>query len=95
MVPASINVDPIIPADAIIIDDDYVLCDTYDEAKQVLTNATCRENDVTQELSDSYIVSQNNGMFWFKLSQLFRIIKRKPQMLKSFTHFAVFREIKT
>ena len=69
MVPASINVDPIIPADAIIIDDDYVLCDTYDEAKQVLTNATCRENDVTQELSDSYIVSQNNGMFWFKLSQ--------------------------
>ena len=69
MVPASINADPIIPADAIIIDDDYVFCDTYDIAKEALTNAICRENDLIQNLPDSYIVSQNNGTFWFKLSQ--------------------------
>lgn len=71
----SINADPIntvisiIPDDAILIDDDYVYCKTYDEAKEMLKRATCRENDIVQDLPDSYIVSQNNKSFWFKLCQ--------------------------
>ena len=69
MVPASINADPIIPADAIIIDNNYVFCDTYDKAKEILKQATCRDTDVVQDLPDAYIVSQNNGKFWFELTQ--------------------------
>ena len=59
----------IIPDDAIIIDDNYVICDTYDEAKEMLNRATCNKNDIVQDLSEAYIVSQNNGTFWFKLTQ--------------------------
>jgi hypothetical protein len=69
LVPASINADPIIPADAIIIDNNYVFCDTYDKAKEILNRATCRENDIVQDLPDAYIVSQDNGTFWFVLTQ--------------------------
>ena len=35
----------------------------------MLKRATCSNNDVTQDLPDSYIVSQNNATFWFKLTQ--------------------------
>lgn len=59
----------IIPPDAIIIDDDYVYCKTFDEAKEILNRASCRDTDVTQDLTDAYIVSQNNGKFWFVLTQ--------------------------
>jgi hypothetical protein len=44
-------------------------CKTYDEAKEILKRATCSNNDVTQDLLDAYIVSQDKGTFWFKLSQ--------------------------
>ncbi len=59
----------IIPDDAILIDDDYVYCKTIDEAKELLNRASCRDTDVTQDLPDAYIVSQDKGTFWFKLSQ--------------------------
>jgi hypothetical protein len=62
-------VKSMIPDDAIIIDDNYVICDTYDKAKEMLNRATCTKNDVVQDLPDAYIVSQNNGKFWFKLTQ--------------------------
>jgi len=44
-------------------------CKTYDEAKEILKRATCSNNDVVQDLLDAYIVSQDKGTFWFKLSQ--------------------------
>ena len=66
----------IIPDDAILIDDDYVYCKTFDEAKEMLNRAICRDTDVThdlpevtQDLPDAYIVSQDKGKFWFKLSE--------------------------
>ncbi len=59
----------IIPADAIVIDDNYVICDTYNKAKDMLNRVTCTKNDIVQDLHDAYIVSQNNGKFWFKLTQ--------------------------
>jgi len=59
----------IIPADAIIIDDDYIYCKTYDEAKDILNRAACTKNEVTQDIPDAYIVSQDNGTFWFVLTQ--------------------------
>jgi hypothetical protein len=59
----------IIPDDAILIDNDYVYCKTYDEAKEILKRACCRDTDVVQDLLDAYIVSQDKGTFWFKLSQ--------------------------
>jgi hypothetical protein len=58
----------IIPPDAIIIDDDSIYCKTYDEAKDLLNRAACSENDVVQDLPGAYIVSQNNGKFWFVLT---------------------------
>jgi hypothetical protein len=57
----------IIPDDAILIDNDYVHCNTYDEAKEILKRASFRETDVIQDLPDSYIISKNNGTFWFEL----------------------------
>ena len=59
----------IIPDDAILIDNDYMYCKTYDEAKEILKRACCRDTDVVQDLLDAYIVSQDKGTFWFKLSQ--------------------------
>lgn len=59
----------IIPDDAILIDNDYVYCKTYDEVKEILKRASFRETDVIQDLPDSYIISQNNSTFWFELSQ--------------------------
>jgi hypothetical protein len=59
----------IIPADAIIIDDDSIYCKTYDEAKDLLNRAACTKNEVTQDIPDAYIVSQDNGTFWFVLTQ--------------------------
>ena len=63
------DVVSIIPTDAILIDEDYTYCKTYERAKEVLKTTTCDKTDVTQELHDAYIVSQNNNKFWFKLTQ--------------------------
>ena len=57
----------IIPDDAKLIDDDFVNCDTYDIAKETLYKAICDKNDVSQELPDAYIISQQNDRFWYKL----------------------------
>ena len=62
-------VKSIIPDDAIVIDDDYVYCNTYDEAKEMLKRASFNKNEVVQDLPHAYIVSQNNSKFWFKLSK--------------------------
>ena len=63
------NTVSIIPHDANLIDDKYVYCNTYEEAKEFLNRAIRGDTDVTQDLPDSYIVSQNEGSFWFKLTQ--------------------------
>lgn len=59
----------ILPVDAVKIDEDFIICDTFDEAKNILTKATCQPYDATQELSDSYIVSQYSQRYWYVLDQ--------------------------
>ena len=59
----------ILPSDAVKIDEDFIHCDTFGEAKDILTKATCQPNDATQELSDSYIVSQYSQRYWYVLDQ--------------------------
>jgi hypothetical protein len=59
----------ILPSDAVKIDEDFIYCDTFEEAKDILTKATCQPNDATQELSDSYIVSQYSQRYWYVLDQ--------------------------
>jgi len=59
----------ILPSDAVKIDEDFIYCDTFEEAKRCLTKATCQPNDATQELSDSYIVSQYSQRYWYVLDQ--------------------------
>jgi hypothetical protein len=61
----------IVPDDAIKLDEVFIYCETYDQAKEAVTDVTCRKNDVTQLLPDnSYNISQHNGRFWFKLSPI-------------------------
>jgi hypothetical protein len=59
----------ILPTNAVKIDEDFIYCDTFEEAKRCLTKATCQPNDATQELSDSYIVSQYSQRYWYVLDQ--------------------------
>jgi hypothetical protein len=68
----------IMPNDAIIIDDDMVFCSTYDKAKERLLSVIPKVNSVTQELNGSFIVSQNNGEFWYMLNK----IVNEPTMFK-------------
>ncbi len=68
----------IMPHDAIIIDDDMVFCSTYEKAKERLLSVIPKVNSVTQELKGSFIVSQNNGEFWFMLNE----IMNEPSMFK-------------
>ena len=59
----------IIPEDAIKLDEDYIMSNSFDEAKEELANAIYdKETDITQELPDAYIISQHSGRFWYKLS---------------------------
>lgn len=58
----------IVPYDAVKLDQEFIYCDTYDEAKELLTKVTCGQDDVTQLLSDdSYNISQQHGRFWYVL----------------------------
>lgn len=58
----------IVPEDAIKLDEAFIYCDTFEEAKEVLTQVTCEQNDVTQLLpDDSYNISQQYGRFWYVL----------------------------
>ena len=58
----------IVPEDAVKLDEEFIYCDTYDEAKEVLEQVTCEQNDVTQLLPDnSYNISQQYGRFWYVL----------------------------
>ena len=64
------NLEPvsIVPDDAIKIDEDFIYCETYDKAKEVLTKVSCGRDDISQLLPDeSYSVSQQNGRFWYVL----------------------------
>ena len=72
----------IMPHDAIIIDDDMVFCSTYDKAKERLLSVVSKVNSVTQELNGSFIVSQNNGEFWFMLNE----IMNEPSMFKLYIY---------
>jgi hypothetical protein len=58
-----------IPHDAVVIDSENFHCDSLERAKYVLETAVLGENDAIQDLSDSFIVSQQNGRFWFVLTQ--------------------------
>ena len=61
----------IVPHDAIKLDEDFIYCDTYDQAKEVLTEVTCEQDDVTQLLpDDSFNISQQQGRFWYKLTPI-------------------------
>ena len=58
----------IVPEDAVKLDEEFIYCDTYDEAKEVLEQVTCEQDDMTQLLpDDSYIISQHRGRFWYVL----------------------------
>ena len=58
----------IVPEDAVKLDEAFIYCETYDEAKEVLEQVTCEQDDVTQLLpDDSYIISQHRGRFWYVL----------------------------
>ena len=72
----------IMPYDAIPIDDDMIFCSTYETAKERLLSVTPRVNSVTQELKGSFIVSQNNGEYWFVLNE----IVNEPTMFKLYVY---------
>lgn len=57
------------PQDAVVIDSENFYCDSLERAKYLLETAVWSENDIIQDLSDSFIVSQQNGRFWFVLTQ--------------------------
>ena len=57
------------PHDAVVIDSENFYCDSLERAKYLLETAVWSENDIIQDLSDSFIVSQQNGRFWFVLTQ--------------------------
>jgi hypothetical protein len=58
-----------IPHDAAVIDSENFYCDSLERAKYLLETAVWSENDAIQDMSDSFIVSQQNGRFWFVLTQ--------------------------
>jgi len=58
----------IIPQDAFKLDEEFIYCETYDEAKKVLTEAIFEKQDTFQNLVNMYIVSQHNDRFWYALS---------------------------
>ncbi len=60
----------IIPEDAILIDSENIYCSTYDQAKETLTRALRKTESTVQDLPDAYIVSQQNGRFWYMLSEV-------------------------
>jgi hypothetical protein len=57
-----------IPEDAFKLDEQFIYCETYDEAKEVLAEATREQEDTVQDLPNMYIVSQHNNRFWYALS---------------------------
>ena len=57
------------PHHVIVIGSENFYCDSLERAKYVLETAVCGENDRITDLSDSFIVSQQNGRFWFALTQ--------------------------
>lgn len=58
----------IIPHDAIKIDEDFIYCETYDKAKEVLTKVIFAREDTVQVLPNMYIISQDNHHYWYALS---------------------------
>jgi len=53
----------------IMIDSENFYCDSFETAKYVLKTAVFGENDRITDLSNLFIVSQQNGRFWFGLTQ--------------------------
>lgn len=53
----------------IMIDSENFYCDSFETAKYVLKTAVFGENDRITDLSNLFIVSQQNGRFWFALTQ--------------------------
>ena len=79
---AHAHVVNIMPNDAIIIDDDMIFCSTYEKAKERLLSVTPKVNYAVQELKGSFIVSQNNGEFWYVLNE----IVNEPTMFKLYVY---------
>lgn len=64
-----VEIVSIIPEDAIKLDEEFIMSNSFDEAKEELANAIYdKDTDIAQELADAYIVSQHNGRFWYKLT---------------------------
>jgi len=53
----------------IMIDSENFYCDSFETAKYVLKTAVFGKNDRITDLSNLFIVSQQNGRFWFGLTQ--------------------------
>ncbi len=79
---SSAHVVNIMPYDAIEIDEDIISCSSYETAKERLLSVTPRVNSGVQELNGSFIVSQNNGEFWFVLNQ----IVNEPTLFKLYVY---------
>jgi hypothetical protein len=64
-----VEIVSIIPEDAIKLDEEFIMSNSFDEAKEELANAIYnKDTDIAQELADAYIVSQHSGRFWYKLT---------------------------
>jgi len=60
----------VIPEDAILIDSENICCTTFNNAKETLNFALCKTQSDVHDLPNTYIVSQQNGRFWYVLSQV-------------------------
>jgi hypothetical protein len=68
----------IMPYDAILIDSETICCTTFENAKETLNIGLSRKQPVIHDLDEIYVVSQQNGRFWYVLSQ----VVDKPMMFK-------------
>jgi len=60
----------IMPNDALMIDDSFINGDTYEIAKEVFGRVLCEKENKSEEMSNAYIVSQQDGRFWIVLSKV-------------------------
>ena len=68
----------IMPYDAILIDSETMCCTSFENAKETLNIGLSRKQPVIHDLDEIYVVSQQNGRFWYVLSQ----VVDKPMMFK-------------
>ena len=64
------EIESIVPNDAVMIDDSFINCDTYEIAKEVFGRVLCEKKNKSEEMPKAYIVSQQDGRFWVVLSKV-------------------------